>query len=271
MNRAQRRAAAHATRKAERKAGFPQSVTANNPNPVPASETEPVVAPPASNPAVSSAQLEANRRNSKLSTGPKPENRYRVAQNALKHGLTGRAVLLPSEDAEQYQAFVQSFFDQFQPVGLVESHHVQSLADIGWRLERITYLEFARIASGRRFFEDLDPETFGAMTSAEVEYLVRERDEKAFRNLELQEQRLVRRRAFEMRALSEIQEIRKAREAKEQEVASQPAASPENGFVFSNSPINSNSSGPNIEKSETHPPEEVPPAAKAPEGVCTAA
>ena len=47
----------------------------------------------------SPAKLEANRRNALKSTGPRTdEGKERCRGNALKHGLTGRGVVLPVED-----------------------------------------------------------------------------------------------------------------------------------------------------------------------------
>ena len=48
---------------------------------------------------ISEAKLLANRRNASRSTGPKtPEGKARSRRNALKHGLTGSGVALPTED-----------------------------------------------------------------------------------------------------------------------------------------------------------------------------
>src|SRR5215467_58147 len=57
--------------------------------------------PPAS---VSESQLAANRRNAQLSTGPKSEEgKSKSSLNAVRTGLTGRTVLLPTDDAAGYQ------------------------------------------------------------------------------------------------------------------------------------------------------------------------
>ncbi|HEV2690114.1 MAG TPA: hypothetical protein VGV35_16265, partial [Bryobacteraceae bacterium] len=83
-----------------------------------------------------------NRANAQHSTGPStPEGKQRSAMNALKHGLTARAILLPSEDPAAYQRHVQEFFDGCQPKGPIEKALVQSLADTAWRLNRLVTLE----------------------------------------------------------------------------------------------------------------------------------
>ena len=51
-------------------------------------------------------QIEANRRNARLSTGPVTEDGKRQSrQNALRHGLTAETVIDALEDAEDYAAF----------------------------------------------------------------------------------------------------------------------------------------------------------------------
>ena len=51
-------------------------------------------------------QIEANRRNARLSTGPvTEESKRRSRQNALRHGLTAETVIDALEDAEDYAAF----------------------------------------------------------------------------------------------------------------------------------------------------------------------
>ena len=51
-------------------------------------------------------QIEANRRNAQLSTGPvTEEGKRRSRQNAVQHGLTAETVIDAREDAEDYAAF----------------------------------------------------------------------------------------------------------------------------------------------------------------------
>jgi hypothetical protein len=86
----------------------------------------------------SERRLAANRANAQLSTGPTtPAGKAKSSLNAVKTGLTGRTVLLPSEDAEAYAAHLARYQEEFQPVGVRETQLVQNLADTQWRLDRI--------------------------------------------------------------------------------------------------------------------------------------
>jgi hypothetical protein len=92
---------------------------------------------------------EINRANAQDSTGPKtPEGKQRSSLNALRHGLTGQIVVMPSEDLAAYQLYVKTFNDQFHPQGVIEAHLVQELADTSWRLSRIAALETNLISLG---------------------------------------------------------------------------------------------------------------------------
>ena len=89
------------------------------------------------------AQLEANRRNSKRSKGPKSANgKKKVRLNSLKHGMTARTVMpvLPQEDARELEERIQQTIAAMQPrtpmeLDLVE-RAVRLSADID-RAERI--------------------------------------------------------------------------------------------------------------------------------------
>ena len=85
---------------------------------------------------------ESNRANAQFSTGPRtPEGKHRSSLNALRHGLTGQLIVMPTEDLEAYRRHLASFADDFRPKGAMESNLVQSLADTAWRLHRIAALE----------------------------------------------------------------------------------------------------------------------------------
>jgi len=83
-----------------------------------------------------------NRANAQHSTGPRtPEGKHRASLNAIRHGLTGQIVVMPSEDLHAYKRHIQSFTDEYKPANATESQLVQSLADAAWRLNRVAALE----------------------------------------------------------------------------------------------------------------------------------
>jgi hypothetical protein len=142
-------------------------------------------------------QLAANRANAQLSTGPtSSEGKAKVSHNALKTGLTGRTILLPSDDVAAYQAQAARIFEQFAPASAEEKRFTQSLADTLWRLERIPSLEAGIYAIGRRelaaqFSDEEDEAVRKAMIEAQI-FLSYRRDPN---NLSVQEARL--RRQYE--------------------------------------------------------------------------
>jgi len=163
---------------------------------------------------LSDAQLAANRANAQHSTGPtSAEGKAAVCLNAIKTGLTGRTVLLPSEDAAPYQALLREYEKLLQPVGVEERALVQSLVDCRWRLDRIPGLEMALFVLIRNEWIARDPKYNNPVTAILTEMEIRRQHEKEFRNLQIQEARLARRREKEMAELLRLQKERKAREA----------------------------------------------------------
>src|SRR5436309_5713547 len=158
----------------------------------------------------SQSQIAANRQNSQLSTGPNTEaGKAKSSLTAVRHGLTGRTVLLPTEDAAAYEAHVQSFEKRYAPATDEERNLVQSLADTEWRLLRIPSLEMGIYAVGRlelasNFQEIEDPQARAALTEAKV-YLTYQRQ---INNLSIQEGRLIKQRD---KALAEIDRLQKLR------------------------------------------------------------
>ena len=87
-------------------------------------------------------QIEANRRNARLSTGPvTEEGKSRSRQNALRHGLTAETVIDALEDAEDYAAFEMAVTADYDAQSAVERELVLRLASLLWRLRRATTIE----------------------------------------------------------------------------------------------------------------------------------
>jgi len=87
-------------------------------------------------------QIEANRRNAQLSSGPiTEEGKKQSRQNAVRHGLTAETVIDALEDAEDYAAFEMAVTADYDPQSAVERELVLRLASLLWRLRRATAIE----------------------------------------------------------------------------------------------------------------------------------
>jgi hypothetical protein len=87
-------------------------------------------------------QIEANRRNSLKSTGPKTEAGQGTSRrNALRHGLTAETVIGALEDTEDYKAFEAAITADYDAQSAVERELVLRLASLLWRLRRATTIE----------------------------------------------------------------------------------------------------------------------------------
>ena len=79
--------------------------------------------------------------------GPRTEEgKQRASQNAVKHGLFARKlVLLDGETQQQYDDLLERFLEDHKPEGPAEEFLVRHLADLAWRLSRIPNLEASAI------------------------------------------------------------------------------------------------------------------------------
>ncbi len=153
-------------------------------------------------------RTEINRANSQHSTGPITETgKKKSSLNALRHGLTGQIVVMPTEDLAAYQLHLQSFTDEYAPKGATESNLVQALADTSWRLNRVAALETnlltLGIANGGNPIDD-------AMSIVAA----LESQSKALSNLSMHSQRLS--RQFE-RTVAQLRDLQKTRRAEEKQ------------------------------------------------------
>jgi hypothetical protein len=189
-----------------------------------------------------------NRQNALHSTGPNTESgKQRSSLNALRHGLTGQTVVLPSEDLAAYQAFSKRFFDDLQPKGVLEEHLVQTLADCTWRLNRARAIETNLLTLGLTQTEgDFNTGHPQADTALAVACAYRDHT-RALANLSVLEQRLSRQFEKTLQQLRDLQAERRRREADQLDDAARlmqmhkekklPYHAAEDGFVFSASEI----------------------------------
>src|SRR5579872_1889955 len=81
--------------------------------------------------------------------GPKtPEGKKRSSQNATRHGLAGRIVVLPAEDLSIYAQFSKNLIDSLHPQTPLEEELAQTIADGYWRLRRVRTTEDSIFALG---------------------------------------------------------------------------------------------------------------------------
>jgi hypothetical protein len=129
----------------------------------------------------SESQIAANRRNAKRSTGPKTEEGKTASRlNAITHGLTAAAPLLPTESEDEYAAFRNAMLDGLVPDGPLETQLAEEVVDLSWRLRRATKLEHGVLARGvasaderfysarKRMFEVTESDVANAQLAAAV-------------------------------------------------------------------------------------------------------
>lgn len=101
----------------------------------------------------SDRQIAANKQNALRSTGPcTPAGKAKISVNALKHGLTGRQIVLPNENPDDFDSFRGGLFTDLGPQGELESALVEKLVSDIWRLRRVPILE---AALHRRGFQEI--------------------------------------------------------------------------------------------------------------------
>ena len=87
-------------------------------------------------------QINANRTNSQLSTGPRTEpGRAAVSQNALKTGLFSRSAYVSPDNLPRYNAIHEALYADLAPHGPLEDNLVTEIIRASWRLERCAEVE----------------------------------------------------------------------------------------------------------------------------------
>jgi hypothetical protein len=195
----------------------------------------------------------ANKANAQHSTGPRTAaGKQRSSLNALRHGLTGHTIVLPSEDQSVYQRHSQAFLDEYQPKGATETQLVQSLLDFSWQLNRAAAVETNLFSLGITEMEDRiranhpEAETALAMALAYREH------NRAFANISVYRQRLARQFERTLVLLRQIQAERRKNEERQLDNAAKilkmhkdesfpnrpaPYNPADDGFVFSTAEI----------------------------------
>ena len=114
---------------------------------------------------VTPKKVEANRRNSKLSRGPRTERGRHIAKfNAVTLGLFAKHVVIPCCDGynaeKDFQSLLDGLHQEFLPIGSYEEWLVVKIAECMWRLRRATRFESGAVreAAIRNISSDNDKE-----------------------------------------------------------------------------------------------------------------
>ncbi len=100
-------------------------------------------------------QVEANKQNALVSTGPvTAEGKALVSQNAIKHGIFARDLIITSgdgkEDQQEYAELLDGLIVSLNPKGQMECVLVEKIAVDFWRLRRVLRFESGSI---RKFLD----------------------------------------------------------------------------------------------------------------------
>ena len=197
---------------------------------------------------ISDIQLVANRENAQHSTGPRtPEGKKRSSLNALRHGLTGQVVVMPYEDLQAYNAFVERYIKGLDPKNEPEKQLALDMANNTWKLNRCTSIESGIYAMGHHDFADrnnVDNHQVHAALTAATTYL---ENSKQLENLSRQENRLRRTLQQSTKLYQDMQDRRRTQEkvdmwqalpiARTHKMQDLPYDPAEDGFVLSNTQI----------------------------------
>jgi hypothetical protein len=148
----------------------------------------------------------------KSATGPRtPEGKKRSALNALRHGLAGRTVVLPTEDLSAYLDYSRQMIESLRPETPAETELARTIADGFWRMRRFRTVEDGLFAWGHQSkdadFDADSPEIHAVFVDAATF----EEKHKSFNTLSIYQQRIQRSVDKATHELRQQQAERKAR------------------------------------------------------------
>jgi hypothetical protein len=172
---------------------------------------------------LSQRAIEANRRNSQRSTGPKTEaGKAKSRLNAGRHKITAQVTILPDEERVAAEEFCGKLAATLNPEGIEEIQLARAVAEGYWRLNQ------ARAAITNRFALSLSgtPPHPTAGGHPEIEYALAvadtfEREANTLRLISLYEQRTMN---LILRQKRELEAMQKAREEKRKSALNDSAA-----------------------------------------------
>jgi hypothetical protein len=90
----------------------------------------------------SEKQIEANRANAQLSTGPRtPEGRQASSANAITTGLTATRIFVAPEDGDAFEAMKSALIAELAPAGELQLSLFATILHATWNAQRCISLE----------------------------------------------------------------------------------------------------------------------------------
>ena len=84
----------------------------------------------------------ASRANGARSRGPAtPEGKRRSSQNAIRHGLLARCIVMKNESQTAFEALIAHHCDRLHPADAFEFGFIEEMAAAYWRMRRAWALE----------------------------------------------------------------------------------------------------------------------------------
>ncbi len=84
----------------------------------------------------------ASPANGALSRGPRtPPGETLSSQNAIRHGLLAKCVVLTGESRQEFDALLQQHLDHFAPAEGVDLGYIEEIVAAAWRLRRASGIE----------------------------------------------------------------------------------------------------------------------------------
>src|SRR5437763_17119635 len=103
-------------------------------------------APQGRRPTTSQARIDANRRNSRLCTGPCTDAGKSISKyNGVTHGLTAQGII-PGENPAELEARIEKWCREMDARTAVECALVEAAATAHWRIQRARRIEDAAIS-----------------------------------------------------------------------------------------------------------------------------
>ena len=85
---------------------------------------------------------QASQKNGALSRGPiTTQGKQRSAQNAIRHGLLSKTIVLADEDPKEFNELLNQYLDELQPATHLQHEAVEEMAAAKWRLRRLHRIE----------------------------------------------------------------------------------------------------------------------------------